>query len=587
MRQTVFTVRLAFALMLIRSRIMNVSCRLGELEYKWNLRVWVIFITMAFPIVFFLTNSQTWKHILHPSHVITAGVPLLISCGAFAALVLYVWVSVRPRSGGTTQRRQVDNWRLQSTNFGVTLLQAPNGSLLPPSNNASAWRAADGTCAFVQPEIALLFVIMTAMLGALPAITLAALASIGTDNFFYSVNASQWTLPGGPPAWDPDSPTAMLFSLSITISLIAMIGTALRCFKYLVVKEEIDVNSMNIVGADRRAAREGALEMNAIALAPCKSDPGVPSRMVLIAIVYSAVATPILLTVHMLWIWMSTKSGSICDGIPSSTYSIHNNGGPIRAVYIGYCSMIIFLANFLIFRVWLCNLPSDPVRQRMKQLTADLKSIRRAQEDDGSVNTDASREGTHMTLSTLFERYEAWFFIRNETMMWLNHPQYRQIEMCLLGDASALVALCAFMIFRFIPNLLSGDGFLGDVVGLSTITIILWGLITTAVALWAHSWGIIYGHANETSLQQREFEKVQWQAMSGTRMFARIPPLDHTQLISMQMYIAGVQARLQSQHENQPTVFGLRVEPTHKNTILVTAGSVFVATLVGIFHKFF
>ena len=563
---------------------MYVSCRRGE--YKWNLRVWVIFITMAFPIVYFSVNAQTWKYILHPSHVITAGVPLLITCGVFVVLVLYVWVSVRPRSGGTTHRRQVDNWRQISTNFGVTLL-APNGSLLPPSSNTSAWRAADGTCAFVQPDIALLFMIVTAMLGALPAITLATLASIGPDNFVYGVNESQWTLPGSPPEWRPDAPMAMLFSVASTVSVIAMIITALRCFKYLVIKEEVDVNSINLLRADRRAARESALRMNAIALAPCQSDPGVPNRMVMIAIVYSAVATPILLTVHILWIWVSTKSGNFCDGIPSSTYSIHHNDGPIRAVYIGYCSMIVFLSNILIFRAWFCNLPSDPVQQRMKQLTADLKSIRRAHEDDMSVNTDASREGTHMTLPKLIERYEAWFFIRNEAMMWLNHPQYRQIEMCLLGDAAALVALCGFMIFRFIPNLLSGEGFLGDVVGLSTITVILWGLITTAAALWAHSWGIIYGHANETSLQQREFEKVQWQAMSGTRMFGGLPAIDHTQLSSLQMYIAGIQARLQSKHENQPTVFGLRVEPTLKNTILATAGSVVVATVVGIFHKFF
>jgi hypothetical protein len=560
---------------------------------KWSM---VVFYMALCALVgsLFTTLPHLWSDSLHWGLILIVCFPLVFSGCAVVMFAMFA---------------------CGNTKLKVENIFAPKGAIIVPPEKGSVWRmnmsGMDGTRSYLQPDIVMLLLVVTALLGALPFVSVATLAAIGDNKICGRVWQGHTCADSSRPQHcgvNTDWPTQVSHGGAVVVPIISIVAFLLRAARvHTGASDTTDVfmatcNPPNGRGLTHDASRSivDRVEKNALR----KEVDRTPERMLSnylrkhgSAIAFSAVSTVALLPVHIFSVDLNVTSGRFCARIEPSVY-VHDH--PItRGGYMAYCVLLTFVAGIFLFKTWFCHLPSGPVVRRLKLLTEELNNAikgprprRVSWPPVGGVKVAriADHDNEGLVLRRLLQQLEAWFDARRTVMARVNDPQYRQIELCLLGDVLAVSTIIIFFLVRtVIPNIVNGTSWLGGASGwcaFFSISVMVYGLVIIAVAMRSHSWDIIYGHASETARQQAIFDELQCQLMCGTAQFDG-NNFSERHLIPTFTYLSRVHQRLESAVSEQPKIFGVQVQPTLKNAILASAASLVIAVAIAVFHKVF
>lgn len=237
------------------------------------------------------------------------------------------------------------------------------------------------------------------------------------------------------------------------------------------------------------------------------------------------------------------------------------------------CFFSSFVTMMCAMYVWLSSLPSDITNDRLKKLTKELKKI-------CAVKFNGDSE-----YKILVSKLENWFQLRRQVFIGSRY-EYRSLESLLFGDILLFLAMIIGALAITLPPVIrTGDlGGENGTIALSLPVVLLSLLWVALSSLYVHSWGLIYTAGSEVEVQKRVLGEL------STAIQAAIIPnfkINDMEIIQSYEHFKKLELRISVTDNDQPTIFGIKIQPTFRNVILSTGGTVIVSMVLAITHQFF
>ena len=290
--------------------------------------------------------------------------------------------------------------------------------------------------------------------------------------------------------------------------------------------------------------------------------------------------------VHAL-LWTVTLSGTffimpriltrLDPPIMVSPVSFNDMPKPGLIITLGVVTAIATFWSFLqVHQVWLTQLPSDAANARLSALTKELRDIC----SNGAIRRGGSYNAAVVSI-------EKWFDLRRHVVI-ATRAQFRAVESCLKGDILILVMIVLFAIAYIAPSLIQSEGLGGDggSFPLSLPIQVLNGLLLAIRSIYLHTWPLIYTAGDEVAQQTRIIADVAIRMQTRHAYGLGEVEMSDSEVTQSYTYFEKLESRLSLTDHDQPTVFGIAIQPTLKNAILGSGATVVLSLVYAVFGRF-
>lgn len=238
------------------------------------------------------------------------------------------------------------------------------------------------------------------------------------------------------------------------------------------------------------------------------------------------------------------------------------------AAFFSFITTLLCICTAL--NVWLASLPVDITNERLKQLTVQLKAI---------CSIENHVNGTY---KDVLRNMEGWFELRRQVFIG-SQFEYRSLEALLVGDVLLVLMLVIGGLIYLIPGLIKyGDlGGPAGVMAFSFPSILLNLIWIGLLSVYVHSWGLIYTAGSEVKTQTMVIHNF------SNKIQSLQVPASEVEVLQSYAYFPKMEERISVTDNDQPTIFGIKIQPTFKNVILSSGGTILISVLYAAFHQFF